>query len=70
MNSLLLSSWLIMTTPALNGLTGTDEENNTRLASFRLSTLTSALVEEILFGCNDKFALGTATYNTAIQAAK
>lgn len=51
-------------------LTGTDKDDEALLASYRLSALPSALHEEILFGCTDKFSVGTTTYKTAQQAVR
>ena len=47
-----------------------DKENEKVLSNFRLSGLPSALHEEILFGCADKFSVGTTTYKTAVQAVR
>lgn len=51
-------------------LTGVEKDDEVHLENFRLSSLPSALHEQVLVGCSHKFTRGTTTYKTALQAVR
>jgi len=51
-------------------LNGDANHDTALLSNLRLSVLPSVISDEILSGCLERFALGTTTYNTALESVK